>query len=96
MVYHLQTNSQTKHINQELEGYLQNFMGHCQDDWDKLLLFSEFSHDNHVHSSIQQSSSMVNTGRNPCMGFEPQQPRSMLEIVNDFMVIIETLCKLWN
>jgi hypothetical protein len=28
---------------------------------------------------------MVDTGRNPCMGFEPQQPRSGLESVNNFM-----------
>jgi hypothetical protein len=27
---------------------------------------------------------MVDTGRNPHMGFEPQQPRSMLESVNNF------------
>jgi hypothetical protein len=27
---------------------------------------------------------MLNTGRNPCMGFEPQQPRSTLESVNEF------------
>jgi hypothetical protein len=30
--YHLQTNSQMERINQELKGYLQNFMGHRQDD----------------------------------------------------------------
>jgi hypothetical protein len=28
---------------------------------------------------------MLNTGRNPCMGFEPQQPHSNLESVNKFM-----------
>jgi hypothetical protein len=27
---------------------------------------------------------MLNTGRNPHMGFEPQQPRSNLELVNEF------------
>jgi hypothetical protein len=27
---------------------------------------------------------MLDTGRNPCMGFEPQQPRSNLESVNKF------------
>jgi hypothetical protein len=27
---------------------------------------------------------MVDTGRNPCMGFEPQQPRSTLESANEF------------
>jgi hypothetical protein len=28
---------------------------------------------------------MLDTGRNPYMGFEPQQPRSNLESVNDFV-----------
>jgi hypothetical protein len=28
---------------------------------------------------------MVNTGRNPHMGFKPQQPRSTLKVVNDFI-----------
>jgi hypothetical protein len=27
---------------------------------------------------------MLDTGRNPCMGFEPQQPQSTLELVNEF------------
>jgi hypothetical protein len=27
---------------------------------------------------------MLNTGKNPHMGFEPQQPRSTLELVNKF------------
>jgi hypothetical protein len=27
---------------------------------------------------------MLNTGRNPCMGFGPQQPHSNLESVNEF------------
>jgi hypothetical protein len=84
MAYHLQTNGQTECVNQELEGYLQNFMDHCQDDWDKLLPFAEFSHNNHVHLLTQQSSSMFDTSRNPHMGFETQQPRLMLETVNDF------------
>jgi hypothetical protein len=27
---------------------------------------------------------MLYTGRNPCMGFEPQQPCSNLELANEF------------
>jgi hypothetical protein len=83
--YHPQTDGQTEHVNQKLEGYLWNSMSHHQDDWDKLLPSAEFSHNNHVHLSMEQSPFMVNTGRNPCMCFEPQQPRLMLESVNDFM-----------
>jgi predicted helicase len=83
--YHPQTDSQTECINQELEGYLRNFINQRQDDWDELLPLSEFNHNNHVHSSMQQTPFMVDTGRNTCMGFEPQQPRSTLETVNNFM-----------
>jgi hypothetical protein len=84
MAYHPQTDGQTEHVNQELEGYLQNFTSHHQDDWDELFLLSKFNHNNHVHLSTQQTPFMVNTSRNPHMGFEPQQPRSVLESVNDF------------
>jgi hypothetical protein len=85
MAYHPQTNGQTEQVNQELEGYLQNFTNQCQDDCDELLPLSKFNHNNHVHSSMQQTPFMVNTGWNPHMGFEPQQTRSTLETVNNFM-----------
>jgi transposase InsO family protein len=32
--YHLQTDGQTEHVNQELEGYLRIFTSRRQDDWD--------------------------------------------------------------
>jgi transposase InsO family protein len=82
--YHPQTDGQTEHINQELEEYLRIFTSRRQDNWDGLLPLGEFSHNNHVHSSTQQTPSMVDTGRHPRMGFEPQQPRSKLESVNEF------------
>jgi hypothetical protein len=84
MAYHPQTDSQTERINQELEGYLRIFTSRRQDDWDELLPLGEFSHNNHVHSSTQQTPFMVDTGRHPRMGFEPQKPRSKLESVNEF------------
>jgi hypothetical protein len=34
---------------------------------------------------MQQTPFMIDTGRHPCMGFEPHQPRSKLESVNEFM-----------
>jgi transposase InsO family protein len=82
--YHPQTDGQTKHVNQELEGYLHIFTSQRQDNWDGLLPLGKFSHNNHVHSSTQQTPFMVDTGRHPHMGFEPQQPRSKLESVNEF------------
>jgi hypothetical protein len=84
MAYHPQTDGQTEHVNQELEGYLHIFTSRRQDNWDELLPLGEFSHNNHVHVSTQQTPFMVDTGRHPCMGFEPQQPCSKLESVNEF------------
>jgi transposase InsO family protein len=37
MAYHPQTDGQTEHVNQELEGYLCMFTSRQQDDWDDLL-----------------------------------------------------------
>jgi transposase InsO family protein len=82
--YHPQTDGQTECANQELEGYLCIFTSRRQDNWDELLPLGEFSHNNHVHSSTQQTPFMIDTGRHPRMGFEPQQPRSKLESVNEF------------
>jgi hypothetical protein len=78
-------NSQTEHVNQELEGYLRIFTSQRQDDWDELLPLGEFSHNNHMHSLTQQTPFMVDTGRHPHMGFELQQPCSKLESVNKFV-----------
>jgi hypothetical protein len=82
--YHPQTDGQTERANQELEQYLRTFCNERQDDWDELLPLGEFAYNNHVHSSTQQTPFMVDTGRHPRMGFEPQEPRSHVESVNEF------------
>jgi hypothetical protein len=82
--YHPQTNRQTEHVNQVLEGYLRLFTSRRQDNWDDLLPTGEFQYNNTVHSSTQQTPFMVDTGRHPRMGFEPQEPRSTLESANEF------------
>jgi transposase InsO family protein len=82
--YHPQTDGQTERVNQEMEQFLRIFVNERQDDWDELLPMGEFAYNNHIHSSTQQTPFMVDTGRHPRMGFEPQQPRSRLESVNEF------------
>jgi len=44
----------------------------------------EFQHNNHIHSATQQPLFLLDTGRLPRMGFEPQQNPSGLETVNEF------------
>jgi hypothetical protein len=45
----------------------------------------KFFYNNTKHSSTQQTPFIVDTGRHPCMGFEPQQPCSTLELANEFV-----------
>jgi len=71
IVWHLQTNRQTECINQELDQYLRLFVNEWQDDWYDLLPMVEFQHNNHVHSTTQQPPFLLDTGRIPCIGFEP-------------------------
>jgi len=49
-----------------------------------LLPLAEFSYNNHIHSSTQQTPFLLDTGRHPRMGFELRQPPSRLEAVNEF------------
>jgi hypothetical protein len=48
----------------------------------------EFCYNNTKHLSTQQTPFMVDTGRHPHMGFEPQQPHSNLESANEFVECI--------
>jgi len=82
--YHPQTDGQTERVNQELEQYLRIFIGERQDDWYTLLPLAEFSYNNHIHSSTQQTPFLLDTGRHPRMGFEPHQLPSRFEAVNEF------------
>jgi hypothetical protein len=53
--YHPQSDGQTKHINQELEQYIQIFISKQQNNWNMLLLLGEFAYNNHIHASTQHS-----------------------------------------
>ncbi len=63
--FHLQTDGQTEHINQEIEKYLHIFVNYWQTDWSDWLLLAEFTHNNWVHSATGKSPFMVLYGRNP-------------------------------
>jgi len=64
-----------------------------QDDWYDLLPLAEFQHNNHIHSATQHPPFLLDTGRLPCMGFEPQQNPSGLETVNEFTERMRTAIK---
>jgi len=63
MAFHLQTDGQTKQINQKLEQYLQFFVDHRQKDWPEWLALVEFAVNNKVHSATKISLFMANYGR---------------------------------
>jgi len=73
-----------------LDQYLWLFVNERQDDWYDLLPIVEFQYNNHVHLTTQQTPFLLDTGRLPRMGFEPQQNFSGLETVNKFTERIRT------
>ena len=91
--YHPQRDRQTERINQELEQFLHLFINQRQDDWDDLLPFSEFQYNNHIHSTTQNVPFLLDTGRVPRMGFEPDQWRSHVESINEFKERMEDALK---
>jgi len=60
--YHPQTDRQMERVNQELEQYLRIFIRERQDNWYTLLPLAEFSYNNHIHSSTQQTPFLLDTG----------------------------------
>jgi hypothetical protein len=77
-------------VNQELEQYLRLFVNQRQDDWAELLPLAEFQYNNHIHSATQHPPFLLETGRLPRMGFEPDQPPSRTESVNEFTERMKT------
>ena len=65
MAYHLQTDLQTKRINQEVEQFLQLFMNQQQDDWYEWLAIAEFTYNDWIHTSTCSSPFMMDTRQNP-------------------------------
>ena len=92
-VYHPQGDGQTERVNQELEQYLQLFVNQRQNDWDNLLPLVEFQYNNHIHTATQNIPFLLDTGQLPHMGFEPDQPPSSVESVNEFKEQMENALK---
>ena len=84
MAYHLQTDSQTEHVNQEVEQLLCLFINQRQDDWYNWLSIAKFAYNAQVHTLTQTSPFMLDAGQNPQLGFEPIRG-SQLESLDNFM-----------
>jgi len=67
-VFHLQTDGQTKRMNQELEQYFQFFIEHRQKDWPEWMAVVEFAINNKVHMATKVLPFMANYGREMRMG----------------------------
>src|SRR5882672_10166043 len=81
--YHLQTDSQTERVNQEVKQFLQLFVNQWQDEWYKCPAIAEFTYNDQIHASTCSSPFMMDTGQNPQLGIEPLR-ESCLETLNDF------------
>jgi hypothetical protein len=60
--FHLQTEGQTERVNQVLEQYLKCTINYQQDDWTSYLPLTEFSYNNTIHASTQQTPFYANYG----------------------------------
>ena len=72
---HPQTDGQTERVNGILEQYLRCFINERQNNWVDLLPFAEFSYNNTLHQSIQQTPFFANYGFNPT--FNPEIPTTL-------------------
>ena len=70
IAFHLQTDGQTKRINQKLEQYLRFFIDHRQKDWLKQLALVEFVINNKAYLTTKVSPFMENYGRELRIGMD--------------------------
>ena len=61
--FHTQIDGQTKHMNQELEQYLQFFIDHRQKNWLQQLVIAKFAVNNKIHLATKVFLFMMNHDR---------------------------------
>src|SRR5260221_1580837 len=82
--YHLQTDGQTEHMNQEIEAYLHVFVSHRQDDWADWLPLAEFAYNNKIHVATHWTPFELDAGQHPHLGVEPTRTLTV-EAVDTFV-----------
>lgn len=65
--FHPETDGQTERVNGVMEQYLRAYVSYQQDDWASRLSMTEFSTNNHVSETTQQSPFVSNFGFSPRM-----------------------------
>ena len=60
--YHLQTDGQTKRLNQNVKQYLRLFVSQRQNDWPEWIACAKFAYNNKVHSATKVSPFYANYG----------------------------------
>ena len=70
--YHLQSDGETKRVNQEIETYLQIFCGNNPASWSESIAHTEFTHNHRPHSITNQSPFYL------MMGYEPRALPSVI------------------
>src|SRR5277367_3470589 len=66
--YHPEMDGQSERMNQTLEQYLHIFVSYRQDDWKEWLSLAEFSYNDSVHATTQQTPFFLNYGQHPWKG----------------------------
>ena len=75
IAYHLQTDSQTKRTNQELEQYLRMYVNHRHNNLSEQLATAEFAFNNKVYTATKTLPFQENYGRELRMGFDIRKKR---------------------
>jgi hypothetical protein len=72
MAYRPQMDGQTEGVNQEIKAYLRAFINIHQTDWVEWLSLAEFSYNDKVNSSINETPFKYLYGHDPWKGIEPR------------------------
>ena len=78
--YHLQTDKQTKRMNQDLEQYLRMFINYRQEQWSDWLAIAEFAYNNKVQTSTKVLLFKANNEWDPYMEFKMRKKRKFKKI----------------
>jgi hypothetical protein len=65
MAYYLQTNGQTERTNQTMEIYLRHYVNYQQDNWVEILPLAQFTYNNAISLTTQQTLFYANYGYHP-------------------------------